>query len=134
MVPILSDVQVNSLAIVIVAAITIIPTTLAAVFSFKSNKTSNKTAKEVLTNGGMDTNDPDGPNINDHIKHQTRLLEEIQTAQSEQSEYNEETRSMLKDHMTQSKLMDQALAEVYLEVMPQSKVKEAFEEQRKRKP
>lgn len=116
--PAITDAQFNSLALVIIAMITIIPTTLAAFWSNSANRNSAATAKQVRTNGGMD--DPD-PNINDHIKYQTEMLERL-------TERQDNHEMLLANHIAHSKIMDSALAEVYLQVRPTSRLKSIFEE------
>ncbi len=106
--PMISDAQFNSIAIVVVAVITIVPTTLAAYWSRSANKNSAETAREVRTNGGM--SDPN-PNVNDHIKYQTEMLERIVERQNN-------TEQLLANHIAHSRVMDTALAEVYLAVKP----------------
>jgi hypothetical protein len=102
--PYFTDAQFQTLGLVVVAAITIVPATLAAIWSRQSKTNSKITADEVKSNGGM--SDP-VPNVNDHIKYQTEMLESIVFRLDNQDQ-------ILGDHLAKSNLMDQALAEVYL--------------------
>lgn len=111
MVPLLTDGQFNSVALVCVAAITIIPTTLAAYWARSAKKSSAETADQVRTNGGM--SDPN-PNVNDHIKYQTEMLEGLVERQAEHDK-------LLSGHIKHSRIMDRALAKVYLVVRPDLK-------------
>lgn len=113
----LTDPQFNSLAIVVVALITIVPTTLAAYWAKSANKNSADTAREVRTNGGM--GDPN-PNINDHVKYQTNMLERLVERQDNHEK-------LLANHIAHSRVMDAALAEVYLAVRPTVKMREFFD-------
>lgn len=116
--PLLTDPQFNSVAIVVVALITIIPTTLAAYWAKSANKNSAETAREVRTNGGMD--DPH-PNVNDHIKYQTQMLEGL-------TERQDNHEQLLANHIAHSRVMDAALAEVYLTVKPTIRMQKIFDE------
>ena len=116
--PLLTDSQFNSIALVVVALIAIIPTTLAAYWAKSANRNSAETAREVKTNGGM--GDP-VPNINDHIKYQTTMLEGL-------TERQDNHEQLLANHISHSKVMDAALAEVYLMVVPSMKDRRIFEE------
>lgn len=111
----ISDAQFNSIALVIIAAITIIPTTLAAYWargakkdSGEAKENSAKALHEVATNGGM--SDPN-PNLNDHVKYQTQMLESLGAKFSD-------LRADFDAHLAHSKIMDEALAELYLEIRP----------------
>lgn len=106
--PLITDSQFNSLALILVAAIGIIPSVLAALWARKAKNSSEDAAKQVRTNGGME--DPN-PNVNDHIKYQTKLLESI-------VERQDNTEHLLGNHIAHSRIMDQALSQVYLKVMP----------------
>lgn len=86
------------------ALIAIVPATLAAIWARQSKTTSAETAREIKTNGGM--TDPN-PNVNDHVKYQTKMIEELLLRQ-------DNTEKMLGDHLTHSQIMDQAVAEMYL--------------------
>lgn len=108
MFPLITDAQVNSIALVIIAVIGIVPTTLAAFWARSAKNNSAETAKEVGTNGGM--TDPH-PNINDHVKYQTEMLEQLIQRQ-------DNTEQLLATHISHSQIMDDALARVYLKVMP----------------
>lgn len=128
----LSDAQFNSLALVLIAAITIIPTTLSAFWARSAKKESTQAKEnsaeakensaearqnsasalhEVQNNGGM--SDPN-PNLNDHIKYQTEMTEFLVRG-------FHGLRKEWAEHLRHSKMMDQALAEVYMEVRPPSK-------------
>lgn len=106
--PLFTDAQFNSIALVVVAIITIVPTTLAAFWARSAKNSSAETAREVSTNGGMSD---ENPNVNDHIKYQTEMLEGLVERQDNHEQ-------LLANHLSHSKIMDQALAQVYLKVMP----------------
>jgi hypothetical protein len=109
----LTDAQFNSIALVIIAVIGIIPATLAAIWS-RSAKHNSSEAKdnaagalhEVKANGGM--SDPD-PTLKDYIKF---------VGESVEQHHREigSIRALLDDHLKHSKMMDIALAEVFFEV------------------
>lgn len=122
MLPMITDGQAIAYSSIVVAAITIIPTTLAAYWSRQSKQNSHEAksiatevAKEVRTNGGM--SDPQ-PNINDHIKYQTEMLEDVVAKVDPLVEKVNEVDETLQDHIRHSRQMDRALAEVYLTVKP----------------
>lgn len=100
----ISDNQVENLTNVAIALIAAVPLVLAAHWSRQSKNNSRIARAEVETNGGM--TDPK-PNLNDHVKYQTQMLEELVMRQ-------DNTDKILGDHLAHSKLMDQALAEMYL--------------------
>lgn len=129
MLPLLSEAYALSLASIVVALIAAVPATLAAYWS-RAAKADSKEAKEnsaeaktnseearnnsanalheVQTNGGM--SDPK-PNLNDHVKYQTTMTEWlVRTVQDIDTKFNA--------HLKHSQVMDQALAEVYMEVRP----------------
>lgn len=121
----ITDSQFNSLALVLIAVITIVPTTLSAYWSRKAKNnsadaasSSAEAAAEVRTNGGM--TDPN-PNVNDHIKYQTEMLEKLMPIITRQ----ENTENMLEEHLTHSKIMDQALSQVYFKVMTDTPIDES---------
>lgn len=114
MYPLLSDARFNSIIILGCAIVAAIPLILTAYWSKQSSKNSKAAAKEVMTNGGM--TDPN-PNINDHIKYNTEMLEGIVQRQLD-------TEKLLGDHIGHSRIMDQGLAEVYLHVMSKKLVDE----------
>lgn len=112
----ISDAQFNSIALVLIAAITIIPTTLAAYWargakkdSGEAKENSAKALHEVATNGGM--SDPN-PNLNDHVKYQTEMLENL-------TKGHDDLQSAFEAHLAHSKTMDEALAELYLQIRPE---------------
>jgi hypothetical protein len=107
MTPLLADAGWYSLASIVTAFIAIVPATLAAIWSRKSKSNTASVLEEVRTNGGM--GDPN-PNINDHIKYQTQMMEKVVDKVIDVDE-------RLTDHLNHSKVMDKALAEVYLQVM-----------------
>lgn len=123
--PLLTDSQFNSMALIVIALITIIPTTLAAYWargarndSREANQNATEAKEnsagalhEVKANGGMD--DPD-PTLKDYIKWvgentsgNTRRLDKLE--------------AILEAHMKHSKVMDAALAEVFFTVKPDLK-------------
>lgn len=125
----LSDAQFNSLALVVIALITTVGAFITTRNSSKAKsnsadakqnseeaKRNSEEAKqnsadvlnEVQTNGGMSSPEP---NLNDHIKHQTKVLEEI-------SEMILSVDDRLKDHLKSHKFLDPALAKLYLTVKP----------------
>lgn len=116
--PLLTDPQFNSIAIVVVAIVTIIPTTLAAFWARSAKQSSAEVSREVMTNGGMESL---VPNVNDHIKYQTTMLETL-------VERQDNTEQLLANHISHSKVMDAALAEVYLTVKPTIRMQHIFEE------
>lgn len=116
--PLLTDPQFNSIAIVVVALITIIPTTLAAYWARSAKNSSANAEAEVTTNGGMESA---VPNVNDHIKYQTEMLERL-------VERQDNTETLLANHISHSRVMDAALAEVYLTVKPTIRMRHIFEE------
>lgn len=116
--PLLTDPQFNSIAIVVVSVITIIPTTLAAYWARSAKQSSAETAREVMTNGGMES---ELPNVNDHIKYQTEMLEGLVERQDNHEQ-------LLANHIAHSRVMDAALAEVYLMVKPSDKMKLMLED------
>ena len=61
----MNEVTTNTVGTILVSAITIIPATLAAVWSRDNKKTNKATLHEVQANGGM--TDPD-PTLKDYIK------------------------------------------------------------------
>lgn len=117
MTPLVSDIP-PTLGLIIVACITIIPTTLGAYWAHNA-KTNSQQAKEssakalnqVENNGGME--DPN-PNLNDHIKYQTLMLENLGQVVSNQGGTLVDVDTRLTDHLEHSAIMDQALSEVYL--------------------
>lgn len=108
MLPMVTDNQFNSIALVVIAVIGIVPTTLAAFWARSAKNNSQEAADQVKTNGGM--SDPN-PNVNDHIKYQTEMLETVLGRQ-------ENLEQLVSNHISHSQIMDTALAEVYLYVKP----------------
>jgi Co/Zn/Cd efflux system component len=108
MLPLITEVQINSITLVLVAVIGIVPATLAAIWSRRAKNSSEEAAEQVRTNGGMSYPDP---NVNDHIKYQTGMLEELLGRQAA-------SEKLLEDHIAHSAMMDQVLADVYTTVMP----------------
>lgn len=126
MFPLITDSQFNSLVLVLVAFIGIVPATLAAIWSrgarthsLEANKNANEAKEnsagalhEVKANGGMD--DPD-PTLKDYIKwvgenvaRNSRRLDNVE--------------SDLSSHIKHSQIMDAALAEVFFVVRPDMKL------------
>lgn len=109
----ISDAQFNSVALILIALIGIIPATLAAVWS-RSAKHSSAEAKnnsagtlhEVKANGGM--SDPD-PTLKDYIKF---VGENVEMNSRRIDKFEE----MFSEHLKHSRLMDSALAEVFFAV------------------
>lgn len=125
----ISDSQFQSVALVAVAFVGIVPATLAAFWArtAKNNSDEAKTNSasalyEVSTNGGMTS---PVPNLNDHVKYQTEMIEESLTLSRQNAEKlsnhiaeSEEVKKDITAHIEHSKVMDLALAEVYLKVKP----------------
>lgn len=143
MILLLTDPQFQTVGLILVAIIGIVPATLAAIWS-RTAKANSAEAKEnsasalheVMTNGGM--SDPN-PNLNDHVKYQTQMAERLldvalplvsqvneiderfkQHLQETQpvKELVEQLDKNLNSHIKHSQVMDKALAEVYLKVKP----------------
>lgn len=108
MYPLITDSQFNSIALVLIAVVGIVPATLSAYWSRKAKNNSEETAAEIRTNGGM--TDPN-PNVNDHIKYQTEMLEQV----LQRLDKNDQ---VLGDHLRHSKVMDEAVADLYLYIKP----------------
>lgn len=126
----LTDAQFNTIGLVLIAVIGIVPATLAAIWS-RTAKTNSAEAVEnsanaatasaaaqesaavaaweVRTNGGM--SDPN-PNLNDHVKYQTEMLENLHARING-------VEVLLANHLEHSAVMDRALARVYLTVKPE---------------
>lgn len=107
-IPQMTDASVTAMSMVAVAVITIVPSTLAAVWSHKGNtkakeslSKAEETLHEVKANGGMDGPDP---TMKDYIKHLSKEQAQLKKA--------------FEAHMVHSKVMDQALAQVYLALNP----------------
>lgn len=113
--PLISDENFNSLMLVVIAFIGIVPTTLAAYWSrqAKSNSVEAKVNSagalhEVKANGGM--SDPD-PTLKDYIV----FVGENVDSQGRRLGGLEE---LVADHIRHSQFMDQALARVFLHIRP----------------
>lgn len=112
----------GNLTTIVVATIAAVPLVLTAYWSRGAKKSSDeaksdaKEAKknsaqalhEVSTNGGM--SDPN-PNLNDHVKYQTQMIEFLVRDQ-------QQLRRDFRQHLKHSSIMDQALAELYLQDRP----------------
>lgn len=115
---------VRTMGLIAVAIIGAISSTLAAYWA-RTAKQNSAAAKEnsagalneVRTNGGM--SDPN-PNMNDHVKYQTEMLEAMGTQVGDLREEVTTLSTTVKDHIAHGKLMDQALAELYLAVKADS--------------
>lgn len=128
MFPLITDSQLDSLALIVVAIIGIVPATLAAFWargarthSLEANKNANEAKEnsagalhEVKANGGMD--DPD-PTLKDYIK----WVGENVARNSRRIDSIEED---LSSHIRHSKVMDAALAEVFFVVRPDTRLPE----------
>lgn len=119
MFPLLTDSQFNSLALIAIAAITILPATLSAIWSrsAKANsaaamKSADQAAHEVLTNGGM--SDPN-PNLNDHVKYQTEMLEKLVGLPKRMDTLE----SSFEEHVQQAAYLGRGVADMYLHIMGQ---------------
>ena len=117
MLPHITDSQFNSVALVVVALITIIPVTLTAFWSRSAQKNSAaakvsaaEAADQVRTNGGM--SDPN-PNLNDHVKYQTELLEKLQDVPYRLGTLE----TAFEDHVAVANTMGRGMAEMYLHIM-----------------
>lgn len=157
MILLMTDARFNSVALITIALISAIGTVITVVLTRQAKNTAGeardnaaaaqesaeRTAHEVMTNGGM--SDPN-PNLNDHVKYQTQMMEEqARTVESllrvalplvsivdemdrrftnhleETAPLILEVRGMagkLNEHIRHSEVMDKALAEVYLTVKP----------------
>jgi hypothetical protein len=127
MLALISDARFDSLTSVVLGAIAIIPATLAAFWarsakhnsdeakanSAEAKLNSAQAAHEVSTNGGM--SDPN-PNLNDHVKYQTEMTEFLVVSMKD-------LRKDFDDHLKHSAVMDQAVAELYLEIRPGHKTR-----------
>lgn len=109
MTPMLSDGHLTILASVIVAAIGIVPGTLAAIWSRKAKTNSEGALHEVKANGGM--SDPD-PTLKDYIKYVGENGEHL-------SRRVNNLEVLLDEHLKHSRIMDRALAEVFMTVRPE---------------
>lgn len=121
----LSEAHTDSLVLVLVACIGIIPATLAAYWSrtarnnsveardnaAEARENSAGALHEVKANGGM--SDPD-PTLKDYIKH----VGETMAADSRRVDRIE---TLLESHLKHSKMMDAILAEVFFAVKPETK-------------
>lgn len=137
MIPLISDQRFESLVSILLAMIAIIPATCAAVWARSAKKSSSEAkdnsadakadsaeAKvnsaqalhEVKTNGGIQ--DPN-PNLNDHVKYQTKMTEFLVESMKELREDFGQHKEDFSQHLEHSAVMDQALAEVYLKVRPE---------------
>lgn len=121
MLPQITDSQFNTVGLILVACITIVPTTLAAYWSHRANSNS-KDAKtsaagalhEVKANGGM--TDPE-PTLKDYV------MFVGETASSNSRRLNE-MEEMFSSHLQHSQLMDSALARVFFAIRPDIKLPE----------
>lgn len=113
MLPLVSDAQFNSVAAVIIAVVTITPTTLAAVWSRQAKTMGAQAVREVQSNGGMQ--DPN-PNMNDHIKYQTELLEELRGTVATIGSSLIDVDERFSEHLAESQMMNEAFAKLYLKV------------------
>lgn len=125
MLPLLTDAQFNSLALILIAAIGIIPATLAAFWSrsaknnsieanqnsIQAKENSASALHEVKDNGGM--SEPD-PTLKDYIKWVSEML-------SSEGRRIDSIENLLDAHLKHSKIMDAALAEVFFVVKPDLK-------------
>lgn len=124
MLPLLSDQKFNSIALIVIAVVGLVPVLLSAYWSRSAKKSSAEAvinsaearssaeaaAQEVLTNGGM--TDPN-PNLNDHVKYQTAMLEALQGVPDRMSKIEAD----FAEHLKFSSFMGQGMAEMYLHVM-----------------
>ena len=118
MIPLVAEGVLNSLALVLVATIGIVPATLAAFWSrtarnnsIEARDNSAGALHEVKANGGM--SDPD-PTLKDYIKH----VGETMAADSRRLD---QLQDLLTTHIKHSTLMDAILAEVFFAVKPEMK-------------
>lgn len=114
MLALITDAQFDSVATFLAAGVAIIPATLAAVWSRTAKKNSGEAKSssaealhEVKSNGGM--SDPD-PTLKDYIKFVGQEMED-------QGVRLENLDKTLQEHLRHGKMMDEALAEVYMQVM-----------------
>lgn len=121
----ISDTRFEQIMIFLGVVVAAIPASLAAYYGRGAKKSSDEAKSdaaeakknsaqalhEVSTNGGM--SDPN-PNLNDHVKYQTEMTEWlVRNQQQMQRDFQA--------HIRHSQMMDQALAEVYMEVRPRPK-------------
>lgn len=120
MLPLITDSQFNSVALVVIALIGIAP----ALYAKSANKNSKEAkensqaaadsvaevAHELRNNGGME--DPN-PNLNDHIKYQTEMLEKVVGTVQTIGDSLVDVDTRLAEHLDHSEIMDTALADVY---------------------
>lgn len=118
--PLISDARFNSIALVLIAVIGGAATLLTAYWSHGAKKNSEETAAQVRTNGGM--SDPE-PNVNDHIKYQTKMLERL-------TERQDNHEQLLADHISHSRIMYRARADVYLAVKPTARLRFILDEEK----
>jgi hypothetical protein len=118
MVPLLTESAADSLVLIVVACIGIIPATLAAFWARTAKNNSNEAKEnsagalhEVKANGGM--LDPD-PTLKDYV----HWLGDMMSSDSRRIDKIE---SILDNHIKHSKVMDAALAEVFFVVKPDLK-------------
>lgn len=144
MIPMLSDQVLESFTNIVLAIIAIVPTTCTAFWARSAMKSSReakdnsadakadsaeakvnsaRALHEVKTNGGIQ--DPN-PNLNDHVKYQTKmtefLVESMKELREDFGQHKEDFGQHKEDfsqHLEHSAVMDQALAEVYLKVRPE---------------
>lgn len=114
----LSEGNTDSLVLILVATIAIIPTTLAAFWSrtarnnsIEAKENSAGALHEVKANGGM--SDPD-PTLKDYIKH-------VGETMATDSRRVDRIETLLENHLKHSKMMDAILAEVFFAVKPETK-------------
>lgn len=157
MIVLMTDARFNSVALIVIALVTTLGTIVTVVLTrqvksaageardnaAEAKETAERTAHEVMTNGGM--SDPN-PNLNDHVKYQTQMMEEqartietllhvamplvgkVDDIDRRFTDHLEETAPLIREvkgmtgkldeHIQHSKVMDKALAEVYLTVKP----------------
>lgn len=104
----ITDGQWTAIASIVVAAIAAVPATLAARWSRQANANAGKALHEVKANGGM--SDPD-PTLKDYIKYVGESVEQ-------HSRRLNNVEALLDEHLKHSRVMDRALAAVFLEVKP----------------
>lgn len=106
--PLLTDGQFNSIALILIAVIGIIPATLAAIWSRNAKSNSADALHEVKANGGM--SDPD-PTLKDYVKFVGENVES-------QGRRLTTVEHVLSDYLTHRKIMDSAFSQVLLAVNP----------------
>lgn len=120
----ITDVQSNAIALVLVAVVGIVPATLAAIWSrtaktnsaeaMQSSAAASESAADAAREVGV-SNTSGSPqpqsNLSHHVKYQTQILENLAARLNG-------VEVLFSDHLKHSAIMDRALSQVYLIVKP----------------